>query len=98
MLVDSRSFDLSQLCIIPGKQCWHVYVDVLVLSNGGNLLDAMCITVKAALSSTVVPNIDIVIGDSGQQEIAISDDPFNTKNLDVASVPICVSLNRVPQL
>lgn len=26
----SQAFDLKQLCILEGKQCWKLYIDILV--------------------------------------------------------------------
>jgi exosome complex component RRP42 len=26
----SQTFDLTGLCILPGRQCWKLYVDILV--------------------------------------------------------------------
>lgn len=26
-----QAFDLKSLCILPGQQCWKLYVDILVL-------------------------------------------------------------------
>ena len=44
--------DLASLCIIPRLQCWIVYVDVLVLGDGGNLADAISLGIRAALRNT----------------------------------------------
>ncbi|CAH8611824.1 unnamed protein product [Dicrocoelium dendriticum] len=41
--------DLRKLCIQPGRQCWIVYIDLLLLEGGGNFLDAASIVIKAAL-------------------------------------------------
>ena len=30
VLATSGAIDLSKLCIIPGKQCWVLYLDMLV--------------------------------------------------------------------
>ncbi len=29
-LFSSKNFDLKQLCIVNGKKCWHLYVDIVV--------------------------------------------------------------------
>ncbi|KAA0185050.1 Exosome complex component RRP42, partial [Fasciolopsis buskii] len=54
----SDLLDLKSLCIEFGRQCWTVYVDLLVsfcrifisqlLEGGGNFLDAASIVIKAA--------------------------------------------------
>lgn len=34
---NSDCIDLKSLCIIPGQQCWILYVDALVSGRYGNL-------------------------------------------------------------
>lgn len=51
----SDAFDLRQLSVLPGRHCWALYVDILILECGGNLFDAVSIAVKAALFNTRIP-------------------------------------------
>jgi exosome complex component RRP42 len=51
------SLDLKSLCVLPGKTCWVVYVDALLLNDGGNVLDALSIAVRAALALTRIPKV-----------------------------------------
>lgn len=30
-LFSTENFDLSQLCIVEGKKCWHLYIDIVVI-------------------------------------------------------------------
>lgn len=88
----------NDLVIIPGKQAWNVAIDVLVLSASGNLLDAVSIATKAALQTTNVPSLDIVISDTGDaDEVILSDDIGLYKPFDASNVPIIVSLTKVGQ-
>ncbi len=74
--------DLDTLCIIPGRQCWVVNIDVLVLHSSGNLTDTCMMAVKAALRDTTLPAVAVVRGDGGEEdEIQISDDPADAKLL-----------------
>ncbi|CAH8494469.1 unnamed protein product [Heterobilharzia americana] len=45
----SELLDLTSLCIQRGRQCWIVYIDLLILEGAGNLLDASSLVIKAAL-------------------------------------------------
>ena len=45
----SGALDTESLCLIAGKKCWSVRVDLHVLSQDGNLIDASCFAVVAAL-------------------------------------------------
>jgi exosome complex component RRP42 len=43
------AIDLSSLHLLEGKVCWVLYIDALVLSSDGNLLDALSIAIKVFL-------------------------------------------------
>jgi exosome complex component RRP45 len=45
----SGALDTESLCLVAGQKCWSVRVDVHVLSHDGNLIDASCFAVVAAL-------------------------------------------------
>ncbi|KAG7290643.1 hypothetical protein NEMBOFW57_000646 [Staphylotrichum longicolle] len=45
----SGALDTESLCLVAGQKCWSVRVDVHVLSHDGNLIDASCLAVVAAL-------------------------------------------------
>ncbi|XP_078608298.1 exosome complex component RRP42-like [Branchiostoma floridae x Branchiostoma japonicum] len=89
------TLDLTALCIIPEGQCWVLFVDVLVLECGGNLFDAVSLAVKAALFNTRIPTVVVTADDEGQQEIELSDDPYDVKRLDVDNVPLIVTLSKI---
>lgn len=56
------ALDLPSLCVIPGKACWLVYVDALLLNDGGNVLDALSVATRAALALTRVPKVRAAAG------------------------------------
>ncbi|KAG9151544.1 hypothetical protein Leryth_019733, partial [Lithospermum erythrorhizon] len=41
--------DLSSLSIVEGKVCWDLYIDGLVVSSDGNLLDALGAAIKEGI-------------------------------------------------
>lgn len=43
--------DLSSLMIAEGKICWDLYIDALVVSSDGNLLDALAAAIKVINSA-----------------------------------------------
>jgi len=87
--------DLSKLCILPGRTCWILYVDILVLEVGGNLFDAVSLAVKAALFSTRIPVVSVTAVDGGEPEMELSDDPYRCTRLDVSKAPVLVTLTRI---
>ncbi|MDD4619590.1 MAG: exosome complex protein Rrp42 [Methanosarcina sp.] len=59
---ESGAIDIKKLCITVGESVWIVFIDVHVLNNDGNLIDASCLAAIAALMTTVVPNEQQGIG------------------------------------
>ncbi|CAH2239516.1 exosome complex component RRP42 [Pararge aegeria] len=90
-----QAFDLKQLCIFEGKQCWKLYVDILILECGGNLCDAVSLAVKAALFNTKIPFVKAALMDGGNIDLQLSDDPYDSKLLDVGSAPLLVTLCKI---
>ena len=43
------AIDLSSLIIVEGKVCWDLYIDGLVVSSDGNLLDALAAAIKVSV-------------------------------------------------
>ncbi|RMX40916.1 hypothetical protein pdam_00017663, partial [Pocillopora damicornis] len=76
------AIDLESLCILPGKQCWVLYIDALVLECGGNLFDC------------VIPNVSVSMEEGGE-ELEISDDPHDCRRLDVNSIPVTVTMSKI---
>lgn len=93
------SIDWRSLCISPGRQCWIVYVDALVLDSGGNLFDALAIATRAALFNTRIPKINVVEsrGEGGEitTEIEVSDDPSEVTRLDVHNIPLTITFAKI---
>ncbi|CAK1544559.1 unnamed protein product [Leptosia nina] len=93
----SQAFNLKQLCIFEGKQCWKLYVDILILECGGNLCDAVSLAVKAALFNTRIPFVKAALMDGGNIDLQLSDDPFDSKRLEVGTAPLLVTLCRMDE-
>ena len=60
-----------KLCVIPGKKVWIVFVDVYVLDDGGNLIDASALAAMAALANTRLNKV--VIADN-LEDVTISEE------------------------
>ncbi|MCS3924059.1 exosome complex component RRP42 [Methanosalsum natronophilum] len=54
---ESGSIDLKKLCIKEGEEVWMVFVDIHVLNDDGNILDAASIGAISALLTTKIPAI-----------------------------------------
>ncbi|CAN6992342.1 unnamed protein product [Brassica rapa subsp. trilocularis] len=87
--------NLSSLLIKEGRVCWDLYIDGLVISSDGNLLDALGAAIKAALTNTAIPKVQVSaeVVDDEQPEIDISDEEY--QQFDTSSVPVIVTLTKV---
>lgn len=55
----SAALDTESLCLIAARQCWSVRADLHVLDHDGNLTDASCIAVVAALQHFRKPDVSV---------------------------------------
>ncbi|KAJ8919845.1 hypothetical protein NQ315_006374 [Exocentrus adspersus] len=88
-------FDLRKLCILKGKKCWKLYVDILLLECGGNLFDAVSLAVKAALWNTQVPLVKQVDIDGNNINLDVSDSLSDCQRMDVEKAPIMVTVCKI---
>jgi exosome complex component RRP42 len=82
--------DLEALNIIPG-QSWCIHIDVLILDNGGNVLDAIIYGVRAALEDTRICKVHIESAD-GVYGFELGDE---TESLPLEKVPLCTTVALV---
>lgn len=70
---ESKCIDFGKLCIRQGEKVFMVYVDIDVLNDDGNLIDACAIAAAAALLDATIPELDseekIIYGKKGRQKI-----------------------------
>ncbi|KAG2671126.1 hypothetical protein I3760_14G119200 [Carya illinoinensis] len=67
-LRESRAVDTESLCVLSGKLVWAVRVDLHILDNGGNLVDAANIAALAALMTFRRPECSLG-GEDGQEVV-----------------------------
>ena len=60
---ESGAIDLTKLCITEGEQVWMVFIDVHVLNDDGNILDAASLGAIAALMTATVPAESAGVGE-----------------------------------
>lgn len=92
ILCQDAALNMEKLCILPGRLCWTLFIDALVLDNGGNLLDCIMLGIRAALSDTKIPQINIVMTE-GAPDIELCQDQYTF--VDISNVPVTVTLNQV---
>ncbi|CAD6338178.1 unnamed protein product [Miscanthus lutarioriparius] len=89
------AIDLSSLIVVEGKVCWDLYIDGLVVSSDGNLLDALAAAIKVALSDTGIPKVNVSVNTASDEEpeVDVSDEEF--LQFDTSSVPVIITLTKV---
>jgi len=88
------TLNLQTLCLVPGKHCWVIYVDALVLDSAGNLFDALSIATRAALLTTEMPVVTVVEG-VGTDDYELELEVDSLTPLPLKDVPIFVTLTRI---
>ncbi len=48
-----------KICVIPGKTVWILFIDIYVLDDGGNLMDASALAAIVALANTRLKKVSI---------------------------------------
>ncbi|KAB0796464.1 hypothetical protein PPYR_10525 [Photinus pyralis] len=91
----TKAFNLSKLCILKGRKCWKLYVDILLLECGGNLYDAVSLAVKAALWNTDIPRVLAVNLDGNNVEMEVSDNIHECVKLDIVPAPVMVTISKI---
>ncbi|PWZ04160.1 Exosome complex component RRP45B [Zea mays] len=87
---ESRAVDMEFLCVVAGKHVWSVRVDLHILDNGGNLIDAANIAALAALSTFWRPECTVG-GDDGQQVTSHDPEVRDPLPLTIHHMPIAVT-------
>ncbi|GAV68125.1 RNase_PH domain-containing protein/RNase_PH_C domain-containing protein [Cephalotus follicularis] len=89
-LRDSRAVDTESLCVLAGKLVWAIRIDLHILDNGGNLVDAANIAALAALLTFRRPECSLG-GEDGQQVIVHPPEEMEPLPLIIHHLPIAVT-------
>jgi exosome complex component RRP42 len=82
---ESKCIELNKLCIRPGEKVWCVFIDIHMINDKGNLLDASALAAVAALLNTKIPKVENEKIIRGEFE----------KNLPVVYKPINITVCKV---
>lgn len=84
---ESKSIDVKKLCITPKEKVWMIYVDVDVLDDHGNLIDATSLAALAALLSAKMP----VLNEDGR----VDHEKKGTEPLPIKGNPVCTTFVKI---
>ncbi len=83
---ESHAIDLEKLCITKGEKVWVVNVDIHVLDNGGNLVDASCLAATAALLNAKMPKYEdekVVWGEKTNKKVPVVCKPVTVTHVKI---------------
>lgn len=89
-LRESRAVDTESLCVLAGKLVWAIRVDIHILDNGGNLVDAANVAALAALM-TFRRHECTLGGEDGQEVIVHPPEEKDPLPLTIHHLPIAVT-------
>jgi len=72
ILITSELVSLASLVIEPAKYVWVLYMDVVCLSNDGNLFDAIVTSAISALNAARIPRVTF---DPERQQVVLASGP-----------------------
>ncbi|XP_071709392.1 exosome complex component RRP45B-like isoform X2 [Rutidosis leptorrhynchoides] len=93
-LRESRAVDTESLCVVAGKLVWSIRIDLHIIDNGGNLVDAANIAALVALSTFRRPECTFG-GDDGQEVIVHSPDEREPLPLIIHHLPVAVTFGFI---
>ncbi len=83
---ESKCMNLEKLCIEKGEKVWMVCIDIHVLNDDGNLIDASSIGAIAALLDAKVPGLN--------EDGTINRDEMKEK-LETRNIPIACTIHKI---
>ncbi|MBI5061228.1 MAG: exosome complex protein Rrp42 [Candidatus Aenigmarchaeota archaeon] len=86
---ESKAIEFEKLCIEPGKKVWVVYVDIDVLDDDGNLIDACGIAAVSALLTAKIPKIEKE-GDDYKVDYEVKD-----KHFPMMGIPVSTTIVKI---
>ena len=82
----------DQLCVYEGQLAWSLYIDCLVESSHGSLLDAIALAVSLSLKALALPKVLVHPPEEVGEKPRIAFDENSMQSLDASSLPLCVTL------
>ncbi|KAJ4845981.1 Exosome complex component rrp45b [Turnera subulata] len=89
-LRESRAVDTESLCVLAGRLAWAIRIDLHIIDNAGNLVDAANIAALAALLTFRRPECTLG-GDDGREVIIHKPEEREPLPLIIHHLPIAVT-------
>jgi exosome complex component RRP42 len=84
---ESKCIDMNKLVITPGEKVWCVFVDIHMINNKGNLLDASFLASMAALLNAKIPKIkdEKIVRGEYERDLPVVHKPINISVCKIGS-------------
>ena len=82
---------MEGLCIIQGKLVWSLTLELQLLNDDGNLIDAFFLAAVLALKNTRLPEVSMKA-----DSIFVSSDVQKQHYLNVHHIPVCSTFSFIP--
>jgi len=86
---ESKAIDFKKLCITPEEKVWMVFIDIDIINDAGNLIDAAGIAAAVALANTKIPELDEnqrpVYGKKTDESLPMNGIPISTTFVKIGS-------------
>jgi len=86
-LREGHAIDMKKLCIVAKEKVWMVALDIHIINDEGNLIDASAIAAMVALFDTKLPKLD--------EDYNVLYDEKTDENLSIINVPIPTTVYRI---
>jgi len=94
-----RPLDKRGFCLVPGKICWIVNIDVFCLSVLKPIyIDKVSLGIRAALVNLEIPELNIVENQiTSEYEVEIVEDKIKKVDqfLDINLIPLIITIGEV---
>lgn len=84
---ESKTIPVEELCIIPGRKVWLLWIDLYILNHDGNLIDASALAALSALATTKIPCTDV----NGDQIKVLNE----KRDLGIRSIPVTMTFSKI---
>jgi RNase PH-related exoribonuclease len=86
-LRESKAIKTSDLCVLPGKKVWVIYVDIYAMDHDGNIVDASGIAALAALLTAKIPEVKV----EGEDVVLLE----GTRGIPMVERPVPVTVAKI---
>lgn len=91
VIKSSRATDAEGLCIIQGKLAWSLTVELQLLNDDGNLMDAFFLAAVLALKNTRLPEVSMK-----QDQLTVHHE--RQRYVNVHHIPVCTTFYYIPSV